>query len=101
MVEKVIFENRSSDQIPIIYLGNSSVEEVSIPFDGIFTGISNVSSMLEENKFSIPNISTETIIVVDARLNLQELESIHFMILVKKSTYLLDSIDTARLYIKG
>ena len=102
MVEKVIFENRSSDQIPIIYLGNSSVEEVSIPFDGIFTGISNVSSMLEENKFSIPNISTETIIVVDARLNLQELESIHFMILVKKSTYLLDSIDTAKvIHIKG
>ena len=101
-VEKVIFENRSSDQIPIVYLGNSSVEEISIVFPGIYTGISNISSLLQENKFSIPDFPHGSIIVVDARLNLQEHELIKLMIPKKNSYYLLDSHDTAKvIHING
>ena len=101
-VERVIFENRSSDQIPIIYLGNSSTEEISIVFLGIYTGISNISSLLQENKFAIPDFSHESIIIVDARLNLQEHELIKSMLPPEKSSYLLDTIDSAKvIHING
>ena len=99
IVEKVIFENRSSEQIPIIYLGNSSTAEISIVFPGIYSGISNISSLLQKNKFSIPNISTETIIVVDARLNLQEHELIKSMI--PKKILLRTLLIRPKLYING
>ena len=101
-VEKVIFENRASDQIPIVYLGNSSIEEISIVFPGIYTGVSNISSLLQENKFSIPDFPHESIIVVDARLNLQEYKLIKLMIPAKISSYLLNSFDTAKvIHING
>ena len=95
-VEKVIFENRSSDQIPIVYLGNSSIEEISIVFPGIYSGISNISSLLQEDKFSLHHISTESIIIVDARLNLQEFDLIKSRISKQKSSYLLDLPETAK-----
>ena len=95
-VEKVILENRSSEQVPIIYIGNSSIEELSIVFHGIYSGISNISLLLQENKFSIPDFSTETIILVDARLNLQELDLIKSLISKQKSSYLLDIAETAK-----
>lgn len=101
-VEKVISEHRISDQIPIIYLGNSSIEEISIVFPGIYTGISNISYLLQENKLSIPDFPHESIIIVDARLNLQEVELIKLIIPAKKSFYLLDSFDTAKvIHING
>ena len=95
-VEKVIFENRSSDQIPIIYIGNSSIVEMSIAFSGIYNGVSNISTLIQENKFSIPDFSTETIIVIDARLNLQELDLIKSLVSKQKSSYLLDIPETAK-----
>ena len=101
-IEKVIFENRSSKQIPIVYLGNSSIEELSIAFTGIYTGITNISSLLQEKKFSIPDISTEFIIIVDARLNSQEHELISSMIPLNKSSYLLSKIGTTKaIHING
>lgn len=95
-VEKVINDNRISDQIPIIYLGNSSIVEMSIAFSGIYNGVSNISTLIQENKFSIPDFSTESIIIVDARLNLQELELIKSLISKHKSSYLLDLPETAK-----
>ena len=95
-VEKVVCENRISNEVPIVYLGNSSTEEVSIVFNGIYSGISNISSLLKENKFSIPDISKEFIIIVDARLNSQENELISSKFPLNKSTYLLNIIGTAK-----
>ena len=95
-VEKVISEHRISDQIPIIYLGNSSIVEMSIAFSGIYGGLSNISTLIQENKFSIPDISTEAIIVVDARLNVRELDLIKSLISKHKSSYLLDLPETAK-----
>jgi len=95
-VEKVISEHRISDQIPIIYLGNSSIEELSTVFRGIYTGIGNITTLLQQNKFSIPYIPTETIIVIDARLNLQEFDLIKSLISKQKSSYLLDLPETAK-----
>ena len=95
-VEKVISEHRISDQIPIIYLGNSSIEELSIVFPGIYTGISDITNLLQQNKFSIPGISTETIIVIDARLNLQEFDLIKSLVSKQKSSYLLNIAEAAK-----
>ena len=95
-VEKVINDHRISDQIPIIYIGNSSIVEMSIAFSGIYNGVSNISTLIQENKFSIPDFSTETIIVVDARLSLQELDLIKSLISKQKSSYLLDLAETAK-----
>ena len=96
IVEKVISEHRISDQIPIIYLGNSSIEELSTVFPGIYSGISDITTLLQKNKFSIPSIPTETIIIIDARLNLQEFDLINSLISKQKSSYLLDLPETAK-----
>jgi hypothetical protein len=102
LVEDIISEIRTSHHIPIIYLGNSSIEELSIVFPGNYSGISNISSALQNNRFSIPNITYEAIIVIDARLNIQELESINSMIHSHKSSYLLDLHGTAKvIHVKG
>ena len=69
---------------------------MSIAFSGIYNGVSNISTLIQENKFSIPDFSTETIIVVDARLNLQELDLIKSLISKQKSSYLLDLPETAK-----
>ncbi len=95
-VEKVILENRSSNQTPIIYLGNSSTEEVSIVYPGIYTGISNISSLPQEKIFSIPDFPHGSIIVVDSRLNSQELDLIKSLISKQKSSYLIDLPQTAK-----
>ena len=52
-------------------LGTLPTEEVSVVSPGIYTGISNISSLLQEKIFSIPDFPHGSIIVVDARLNLQ------------------------------
>jgi hypothetical protein len=100
-VEDVIVENRSSYNVPIVYLGNSSTEELSIAFKGRYSGISNISYKLQKNEFILPEI-TEAIVLLDARLNSQELKSIYSLIPKRKTSFLLTLPETAKvLHIKG
>ena len=95
-VEEVIQRNRISNHIPIIYFGNSSPEELSIVFSGIYSGIGNISYLLKKNKFSIPDISGESFIVIDSRLDLKEYELIKSLFQVENCSSLLDLHGTAK-----
>ena len=50
-LDQVIAENRTHANIPIIFLGNSSIEELSITYPGRYSGISNISKSLDDNDF--------------------------------------------------
>ena len=100
-VEEVILGNRTSHHIPIIYFGNSSPEELSIVFSGIYSGIGNISYLLKKNNFSIPDISEESFIVIDSRLDLKEYELIKSLFPVENCSLLLDLHGTSKvLHIK-
>ena len=96
MVDDVILEHRKSTDCPIIYLANSSIEEICIAYKGRYTGVSNISKLLRDKQFSFPIFSNKAIIVIDARLNDDELASIHSMISERRHSYLLNLPETSK-----
>lgn len=96
MVDDVILKHRQSVDCPIIYLANSSIEEMCIAYKGKYTGISNISKLLRDKQFSLPIFSNNALIIIDARLNDEESASIDSMISERKHSYLLNLTETAK-----
>jgi hypothetical protein len=96
MVDDVILKHRQSTDCPIIYLANSSIEEMSIAYKGRYTGLSNISKLLKDKQFTFPIFSKKALVIIDARLNDKELASIHSMISERKHSYLLNLTETAK-----
>ena len=76
MVDDIILKHRQFAEYPIIYLSNSSIEEMCIAYKGKYI-VSNISELLKEKTFSLPIFSNNALIIIDARLNNNELASIN------------------------
>ena len=98
MVEKVIYEKRKSEIIPIVYLGNSSTEELSITFPGRYSGISNVSKLINDSNFTFSDSKNEAIVVIDSRLKAKDLELINLIFANIKHSLLLDVSGTSKVF---
>lgn len=96
MLDDTILKHRKSDYIPIIYLGNSSIQEMSIAYKGRYSGIGNVTEQLKNSNFLLPSFSKEALIIIDARLKDHELQSLSTMIFKNKHSYLLNLSETAK-----
>ena len=98
MVEKVIYEKRKSEIIPIVYLGNSSTEELSITFPGRYSGISNVSKLINDSNFTFSDSKNEAIVVIDSRLKAKDLEFINLIFANIKHSLLLDVSGSSKVF---
>jgi hypothetical protein len=98
MVEKVIYEKRKSEIIPIVYLGNSSTEELSITFPGRYSGISNVSKLINDPSFTFSDSENEAIVVIDSRLKAKDLALINLIFVNIKHSLLLDVSGTSKVF---
>ena len=102
MLDEAILKHRKSVDVPIIYLGNSSIQEMSVACKGIFSGIGNLSEQLKNSNFLLPSFSKEALLIIDARLKDHELQSLSTMILKNKYLYLLNLSKTAKvIHING
>jgi hypothetical protein len=102
MLDDAILKHRKSAKTPIIYLANSSIEEMCIAYKGRYTGLSNISTLLKNHQYTLPSFSTEALIILDARLKDEELEIINTMISRNNHSYLLNLPETAKvIYMNG
>ena len=101
-LDEVILEHRNSLDVPIVYLGDSSIQEMSVAYKGRYAGIGNISEQLKNPKFTLPTFATNALILIDARLDNKDLLSINKMISRNKHVYLLNFSETAKLiYVHG
>lgn len=95
-LDEVILEHRNSLDVPIVYLGDSSIEEMSVAYKGRYSGIGNITEQLKDPKFKLPIFSSEAFIVLDSRLNDKKLRNMHAIISKNNHTYLLNLPETAK-----
>ena len=97
-VDQVIAENRTHANIPIIYLGNSSIEELSITYPGRYSGIGNISKLIDDNDFKLNDTHGEAIVIIDSRLSSSEFEKIYLILSELNHSLLLNVSETAKVF---
>ena len=95
-IDDKIIKYRKSFDIPIIYIGNSSIDEMSIAYKGIYSGIGNVTEMLKNKNYMLPAFENEVIIILDATLEDHDLHKLCTMISKRNYIYLLNLTETAK-----
>lgn len=96
LLDDIIIAHRKSNYIPIIYFGNSSIEEMSVAYNGRYSGIGNLSERLKNSNFLLPSFTKEALLIIDARLKDHELQKLSTLLLKNKHSYLLNLSETAK-----
>lgn len=98
-VSNIVNQNRKSLDIPIIFLANTSIPEISVLFKGKITGIPNVSNWCKETTVSLNLMNNKAIIIVDSRLDNDEINIIFDRIEYGQIEKVLDLDDSAKVFL--
>ena len=98
-VSYIVNQNRKSLDIPIIFLANTSISEISVLFKGKIAGIPNVSNWCKETTDSLNLMNKKAIIIVDSRLDNDEINIIFDRIEYGQIEKVLDLNDSAKVFL--